>query len=132
LKKVKESKVCVLFVEEDERTRVEVSTRLEVWGYEPELASTMNEALKLVQQRKYGLILLDWYYKDGTGIGLCEAIRSFDIQTPILFYTGVSLEPKLERARKAGAQGFISKPIGKDEFICVDYQHPFTLTCLND
>jgi DNA-binding response OmpR family regulator len=117
LKKVKESKVCVLFVEDDEYARAEVSTRLEVWGYEPESASTMNEAMRLAKERKYDLILLDWYYRDGTGIGLCEAIRSFDAQTPILFYTGVALWQKLQRVKNAGGQGFISKPIEKDEFI---------------
>lgn len=117
MKKFSKSKVRILFVEEDESARWDVSTRLEVWGFEVKSASSMGDAAKLVEKEKYDLILLDWYYNDATGIELCKAIRSFDTQTPILFYTGVALEAKLERAREAGAQGFINKPIEKDEFI---------------
>lgn len=117
MKRYRRSKARILFVEDDEFARTLVSTKLEVWGYKPESASTMSDAVKLIENGKYDLILLDWYFEDGTGIELCEMIRSFDTETPILFYTGVSLEAKLEKARKAGAQGFIGKPIEMDDFV---------------
>lgn len=117
MKKFNKSKVSILFVEEDETARLFVSTRLEVWGYRAESVSTIRDAVKIAEKEKFDLILLDWYYKDGTGLELCEMIRSFDTETPILFYTGVALDAKLEKAKRAGARGFIGKPIEMDEFI---------------
>jgi DNA-binding response OmpR family regulator len=50
-----------------------------------------------------------------SGTDLCEAIRKFDLRTPILFYSGAASEKDKENARLAGAQGYLVKPTDCDE-----------------
>lgn len=113
----KATKGRILFVEEDRETRDLVCTMLGFSGYEAVSASTISEATKFIKNGKFDLILLDWYFDDGTGIDLCKTIRSLDGDTPVFFYTGVDLEPKLQRARAAGAQGFLIKPLDFDKLL---------------
>lgn len=107
----------ILFVEDDQETLNLVGMMLGLSGYEAISASTVKDGLKLAKDGKFDLILLDWYFRDGTGLELCRTIRSFDSDTPIFFYTGVALEPKLKNAQVAGAQGFLVKPIDFDKLL---------------
>lgn len=107
----------ILFVEDDAEIRTLVSTMLGYYGYEAVSASKVVDGLMLAKTTRFDLIMIDWYFSDGTGMELCKAIRSFDTKTPIYFYTGVELEPKLQQARIAGAQGFFSKPMDVDQLL---------------
>jgi DNA-binding response OmpR family regulator len=107
----------VLFVEDDQETLNIVGMMLGLSGYEAISASTVKDGIKFAKDGKLDLILLDWYFRDGTGIELCQTIRSFDAETPIFFYTGVALEAKLKNAQAAGAQGFLIKPIDFEKLL---------------
>jgi len=113
----KASKGRILFVEDDQDTCMMVCSMLGLSGYDGVSATTVEAGLNLAKAGKFDLILLDWYFEDGTGLELCKSIRLFDSKTPIFFYTGVALEPKLENARKAGAQGFLIKPVEFDQLL---------------
>ncbi len=63
------------------------------------------------------MILLDWYFEDGTGLELCQMIRAFNTRTPILFYSGVDSKTVIKQAMSAGAQGFLVKPVGMDDLL---------------
>lgn len=78
--------------------------------YEVSYASTMAEGLASLRQRQYDLVIVDWYYEDGTGVALCRQIREFDQTTPILFYSGETRLASKEAARQAGAQMYLVKP----------------------
>lgn len=80
-------------------------------GYDIVLGRSMAEGLRLTRNQSFDMILTDWYFTDGTGIELCRAIREFDPQTPIFFYTGMAQEENLRSIMEAGAQGFFIKPV---------------------
>lgn len=107
----------ILFVEDDQETLNMVGMMLGLSGYEAVSASTVRDGLTLAKAGKFDLILLDWYFRDGTGLELCQTIRAFDAETPIFFYTGVALEHKLRNAKVAGAQGFLIKPLDFDRLL---------------
>jgi DNA-binding response OmpR family regulator len=52
-----------------------------------------------------------------SGEDLCVKIREFDSKTPILFYSGAGYPADKERARAAGAQGYLVKPVLDDELV---------------
>lgn len=100
----------VLFVEDTSDTRDLVEFSLRQDGFTVISAQTAQEGLTLARQNTYGLILLDIGLPDKDGLELCREIRSFDQQTPILFYTAFAELLDLKEAEKAGAQGCLRKP----------------------
>ncbi|MBV8857541.1 MAG: response regulator [Acidobacteria bacterium] len=99
----------ILFVEDHADTRDMIAAVLGSSGYEVATAGDCEEGLRLARAGRFGLILLDYKYEDGTGEKLCRLIRQSDTRTPILFFSGV--DPKLRReALRCGAQGFVLKP----------------------
>lgn len=72
---------------------------------------TKVDAIKKITTERFDLYLLDYHLPDGTGLELCEFIRSSDKFTPIYFSTGTSSLSFIQ-AKKAGAQGVIKQGIG--------------------
>jgi two-component system response regulator AtoC len=100
----------ILFVDNDPDTCEMVRTLLGNAGYEVLSALTVTEGLRLAKNEPCDLILLDWYFDDGTGIELCQMIRTFNKKVPIMFYTGEADERSVKSAVNAGAQGYLIKP----------------------
>lgn len=99
----------ILFVDDNDDCRIITYELLRSQGYEPTTAASREEGLTRARGGGYDLYLLDYLFTDGTGRELCEKIREFDPDTPILFFSA-SL-PSLQReALACGAQGFVLKP----------------------
>ncbi len=99
----------ILFVDDHEDTRFLISYLLSAWGYEVVAARNVEEGLALARGRGFDLYLLDSRFADGSGTELCESIREFDKETPIVFYSG-DHPSRLKKALDCDAQGFVLKP----------------------
>jgi two-component system response regulator QseB len=100
----------ILYVEDDEDTRDVLSALLAMSGYQVEAAGTVAEGLHLAEGGGFALVILDSWLKEGSGIELCQKIRTFDRHTPVLFLSGSDSQTEMEMAMDAGAQGYIIKP----------------------
>jgi CheY-like chemotaxis protein len=96
-------------VDDHEDTRFLVSYLLGVWGYEVVAAQSVEEGLESARAGSFDLYLLDSRFADGSGTDLCEGIREFDRETPIVFYSG-DHPSRLKQALECDAQGFVLKP----------------------
>ena len=99
----------ILFVDDHEDTRFLISYLLGSWGYEVTAARTIDEGLAMARAGGFDLYLLDSRFADGSGTELCEGIREFDKETPIVFYSG-DHPSRLKKALDCDAQGFVLKP----------------------
>ena len=99
----------ILFVDDHEDTRFLISYLLGGWGYEVVAAESVEEGLALARSGGFDLYLLDSRFADGSGTELCEGIREFDKETPIVFYSG-DHPSRLKKALDCDAQGFVLKP----------------------
>ena len=99
----------ILFVEDHDDTRSMIRLLLGHRGYQVETAQSADEGLELAQNKSFDLFLLDYQLGDGNGKELCQKIRQFDADTPILFFS--ASHPRIQQdAVECGAQGFILKP----------------------
>ena len=104
----------ILIIDDDEAIRLSLGFLLKKAGYECETAGSPDEALQMVRQRPYDLILMDMNYSRDTsgkeGIELLLKTKIFQPETPVILITAWgSIELAVEGMR-AGAYDFITKP----------------------
>jgi|SRR5215475_3402692 len=99
----------VLLVEDHEDTWEILEYKLP--EYKLTCARNFDEGLRLARRRYFDLYILDNWLPDGSGIGLCRAIREFDPHTPILFYSAAGYARDIEEALRSGAQAYLVKPV---------------------
>ena len=102
----------ILCVEDDVESREMMTILLGAGGCEVVTASGTTDALNLATKDRFALIILDNWLEMGSGVELCKKIRGFDPQTPIVFYSAAAYEADVQRAMKAGAQYYFTKPLG--------------------
>jgi DNA-binding response OmpR family regulator len=106
----------ILCTEDEADTREIIVFMLEQEGYEVLCAETAKAALEVARTQTFDLYLLDNWLPDIPGTKLTAKLREFDATTPILFYSAAAYEEDKENARRAGAQGYLVKPIDHETF----------------
>lgn len=99
----------IFFVEDDLSLISGLSFALKKQGYEVDNARTIDEAVKLWQDNKYDLAILDISLPDGSGYQLCEKIR-LNSKIPIIFLTATDEETDIIMGLDMGADDYITKP----------------------
>ncbi|HEV7684285.1 MAG TPA: response regulator [Pyrinomonadaceae bacterium] len=107
----------ILVVEDHADTRDLLVFMLTDSEYSVETAATLTEAVKLIKEQKFSLLMLDSILPDGDGLDLCRIVRELDKDTPIIFCSGVAYEKDKQEALSAGAQAYFVKPVDLSELI---------------
>ncbi|UNC91992.1 response regulator transcription factor [Candidatus Contubernalis alkaliaceticus] len=102
--------IKLLIVEDDIFLQDGLCQLLRQEGYSLHCAGTCTEALRLVEENTYSLIILDIMLPDGSGLDLCTAWRSTGKDTPILFLTARDDEIQIVRGLDAGGDDYVTKP----------------------
>lgn len=93
---------------------------LESAGYEVVTTPDGNLAYDLVLEYKPDLVVLDIFFKNQhiDGFDICNAIRSNDLDIPVIFITGVKTETEdILRGFTAGASDYVTRPRDNREII---------------
>jgi FixJ family two-component response regulator len=104
-------------VEDDEALRQALARLLVASGYEVAAYESAEAFLCKTLGARPGCILLDVNMPGLTGMQLQEHLRRIGCPLPIVFLTGNGDIAMSVRAIKAGAEDFLSKPIGRAELI---------------
>ncbi len=110
-------KTRVLIVEDEDKLRRVLELQLRSAGFEADLASSAEEALKLVDRAD--LILTDLRLPGMDGLELLALIRRQNMQTPVLVMTAYGTIEAAVKAMKAGAADFLPKPFSLDHLMTV-------------
>ncbi|HEV2826644.1 MAG TPA: response regulator [Pyrinomonadaceae bacterium] len=107
----------ILCTEDDPDTRELIKLTLELASYEVICSDDPEKTLELLKTESFDLCLMDNWMPGISGEDLCKKIRAFDAKTPILFYSGAAYDSDKARARDAGAQGYLVKPVRESELL---------------
>jgi EAL domain-containing protein (putative c-di-GMP-specific phosphodiesterase class I) len=105
----------ILLVEDDSGVRSAYKRILAVSGYEVDTAENGKLALELLANASYDAILSDIMMPEMNGLEFLGAVRSLDLDVPVLLMTG---QPSVDSAVKAvefGALQYLVKPIARVE-----------------
>jgi DNA-binding response OmpR family regulator len=114
----------LLVVEDDEATRMFLAENLEADGFKVATATGAAEALRAIEVRSPGLVVLDLRLEDGNGLELLDRVRAadglasrIDPDVPVLVLSGRGSDPDRVRDFARGADDYLVKPFLYEELL---------------
>ena len=112
------SNIRVLVVDDDPVTRLMLDKTLRNAGYEVGLAKNGDEALNLISNSYYDVVITDLMMPGGPdGIDVLENVKSRFLDTEVFLLTGHATVDTAVTALKKGAADYLQKPINVDELL---------------
>lgn len=106
----------ILLVDDEIAIQRAVGPLLQTQGYEVEMASAGQAALRLAAEHSPDLIVLDLGLPDLDGTEVCRRIRETS-KVPIIVLSARGGEADKVRALDLGADDFVTKPFGPEELL---------------
>lgn len=106
----------ILIVDDEPSITEFVSYAMQKEGYETDVASDGETALKMLEEKHYDLFVLDIMLPGIDGYDLCRRIRA-KMDTPILFLSARDSELNKVVGLELGADDYLAKPFGVRELM---------------
>ena len=109
----------VLIVDDEEHIRELIKFNLKKEGYDTEVAVNGTEALKIIREIKFDLILLDLMLPEIDGLEVCKEIRRNEETSdiPVMMITAKGEEFDKVLGLELGADDYITKPFSIRELM---------------
>ena len=85
--------------------------------YEVETTNNPSEALKMVRENDYDVVISDLKMPGMDGLELCDEVREIDPDLPLIMITAYGSLETADEAMKKGVADFITKPFRKDAIL---------------
>ena len=108
----------ILVVEDNEANQLLTAALLEREGYRVELATSSDQASRVLGDRRPDLILMDVQLPGEDGLSFTRRLRADPLTAaiPIVALTALAMSGDQERTLAAGCNGYIAKPIDTRTF----------------
>jgi two-component system sensor histidine kinase/response regulator len=107
----------VLVIDDNAENRALAKAALEDDGYHIELATSGEEGIAAYARVRPDCVLLDIRMPGLDGIATCRKLRELGADVPILFFTAQRDVDTFDRAREAGGDDFLMKPVRPTELV---------------
>ncbi len=101
----------ILCVDDEPATGVVLEHHLARLGHRPVLASSVDEALKVVVRSPVDLIIADYRMPEATGLDLLRLLAREGYSIPVIIMTGFSSIEHAVASIKSGAIDYLTKPV---------------------
>ena len=106
----------ILVVDDERQILRALQTSLRGAGFEVETAETAETALAAAAMRPPEAVIVDLVLPDGTGTEVVRELRTWST-APVIVLSAVGDEHEKVAALDAGADDYVTKPVGIDELI---------------
>jgi two-component system KDP operon response regulator KdpE len=106
----------VLVVDDEPQILRALRTSLRAAGYAVETADGVESALAVAALNPPEAVILDLVLPDGTGTDVCRELRKWS-SAPVIVLSAVGDEGEKVAALDAGADDYVTKPVGIDELL---------------
>ncbi|MDP3492054.1 MAG: ATP-binding protein [Hyphomonadaceae bacterium] len=104
----------ILCVDDNDRNLYVIAAMLRAAGHNPTTCASGAEALEILSQRKFDVVMLDMVMPDMDGLETLAKLREgggLNAHTPVIACTANVLPDQVEAYRKAGTADVLAKPI---------------------
>jgi DNA-binding response OmpR family regulator len=106
----------ILVIDDDVALTKTIERILTDAEYDPVFAHTAEDGVRLVQEQRPDLILLDVMIPHMGGWAVCQTVRQFTA-TPIIFLTALGDVENIVKGLELGADDYMVKPFDRAEFL---------------
>ncbi len=106
----------ILLVDDEELQGKLMQRMLARMGYDAEVAKNAREALEILDNEEFPLIITDLSMPEMNGVELCKQIRKFNSESFIYAFSGYLADFDFEKFEEIGFDGHLSKP-SETEFL---------------
>jgi DNA-binding NtrC family response regulator len=107
----------ILIVDDDRVVLSSCKRILESEGYAVSLTTSAKEAVQMLEEKKFDLLLVDVIMPEYDGMYLIGNVRENLPHLPILVMSGYPTPETISSGMRMGATHFIAKPFTPDELI---------------
>ena len=107
--------VELLFVDDDNEFRDTAARRFAKRGFHVKDAAGVNDALRLLQDRQFDVVVSDMAMPGLTGLDLLQRFKELSPECEVILLTGEATVETAVQAMKLGAYDFLSKPFSLAE-----------------
>ena len=111
------AQVRLLIVDDEEELIIALAERLEIRGFAPVTAVTGEQALGLVREREFDLVLLDIKMPGVDGLEVMRRMKRERPGLPVILLTGHLSKRTNVAGMNAGADEYLLKPIDIDDLL---------------
>ena len=118
----------ILVVDDENHVRSMIGASLERQGYDVQLAASGREALELLDQNSFDIVLTDIVMPDGNGIDLLDRLRGKLPNVPVVMVTAIhDISVAIDSMRR-GAYDYLLKPFEREHLMAtveraLDHRH---------
>jgi DNA-binding response OmpR family regulator len=115
----------ILLVDDNEDLSNNLKLVLEMEGFQVQTVSSVREALQAIEHEMPGLILADILMPGQNGYDLLCAVKSNGgaARVPFIFLSALTAPEDINRGRKLGADGYITKPFAIGDLLVVIHRY---------
>ena len=114
---MKSNNFLIAVIEDDESVCSSLRLNLELEGYRVVTAEDGEAGIKIVNDEKPDLIILDVMMPKKDGLQTCKELRNVGISTPLILLTARSAEVDKVLGLELGADDYLAKPFGMLELV---------------
>jgi DNA-binding response OmpR family regulator len=104
------SKYTILCVDDDKDNLDLLTFVFEHADFEVLSCDSLDECLNHARNKRLDAIVLDNRFGNQTSLEVCEEIRAFNAEIPIIFYSGEAREIEIHKVLQACADAYLVKP----------------------
>jgi len=116
---MKHNKGNILIVEDEENQRKIIKTILDREGFYVEEAESGTQAIQLLKEGSFDIVLTDLRLPDMDGTEILKEIKAMNIPCHVIIITAFGSIPSAIQATKLGAFYYLEKPLEKDQLLLV-------------
>lgn len=107
----------ILLVEDEVHLQHAIKLNLELEGFAVHISGTGTDAVKSFREQKFDLVILDIMLPEMDGLMVCENIRMYDQNIPVLFLSAKNTPADRIAGLKKGADDYLTKPFELEELM---------------
>jgi DNA-binding NtrC family response regulator len=107
----------VLFVDDEEELVSAVVERLDLRGVRADGATTGGDALRMLDERQYDVVVMDVRMPGLGGLDVIRRIKQTQPNLAVVLISGHGSREDLDEGRRLGAFDYLQKPVEIDDLV---------------